>query len=240
MSGLSKAEPLYASIKSYVLDGVQSGALKPNDRVPSEAELVETFGVSRMTVNRALRELKAEGVITRISGVGTFIAEAKPQGHLIKIRNIAAEVRERGHEYSVQVVQNALEAATPAAAGQIGVAAGTPLFHSILVHKEAGSPIQLEDRLVLASAAPDYGGIDFSAMTPNEHLTQAAPLQRVDHTVRAILPDRQTQALLGVPATEPCLLLIRRTWSRDRIVSYACLTHPSSRFEFSDSFVVQP
>lgn len=230
------AEPRYAAIKKYLLDAVSAGELKPGDRVPSESELVAKFDVSRMTVNRALRELKAEGVLLRVAGVGSFVAEPRPQGHLIEIRNIAEEIRARGHEYSARVIQNAAEEATAGTAAFLGVSPSTALFHSIIVHHEAGVPIQLEDRYVLAAAAPDYGAVDFTQTTPNEYLMRVAPLERVEHKVHAIMPDTRTRQYLAMSEDEPCLLLTRRTWSQSRIVSYARLSHPGSRFEFSADF----
>jgi GntR family histidine utilization transcriptional repressor len=209
----SIAEPRYATIKKFVTDAVSSGQLKPGDRVLSESALVERFDVSRMTVIRALRD------------------------HLIEIRNIAEEIRARGHEYSAVVVRNAAERASRDVAALMGISVGTAMFHSIIVHHESGVPIQLEDRFVLASAAPDYGSVDFSKMTPNEYLMKAAPLERFAHKVRAIMPDAPTRKLLLMDEGEPCLLVERQTWSRSRIVSHARLIHPGSRFEFSDTFV---
>ena len=230
------AEPLYATIKKHILEGVHSGDLKPGDKIPSESELVEQFEVSRMTVNRALRELKDEGIVVRLAGVGSFVADPKPVGHLMAVRNIAEEVKERGHEYSALVVKNCAETASKKTAPLLGVSIGTRIFHSMIVHSETGLPIQLEERWVLAALLPEYGSLDFSKMTPNEYLMKAAPLQRVEHKVRAIMPDPATRDLLEMGENEPCLLVIRQTWSRDRIVSHARLTHPASRFEFSDTF----
>jgi GntR family histidine utilization transcriptional repressor len=231
-------EPRYAAIKSSILDAISSGALKPGDRLKSESELRREFGVSRMTANRALRELQDAGVVVRMPGVGSFVADPSAKGHLIEIRNIADEIRSRGHAHSAHVVSNRPQKADRKVAALLGIAPGTPVFHSIIVHQEAGRPIQLEDRFVLASAAPGYDQADFTRMTPNEYLMRAAPLDRVDHTVRAILPDSTMQELLQIQSSEPCLLLIRRTWSKSSLVSHARLTHPGSRFEFNDSFSV--
>lgn len=236
--GDTSPEPRYAAIKQYVLNSISSGRLKPGDRLQSEAELVEQFSVSRMTASRALRELQNAGVIVRLPGVGSFIAEPAPQGHIIEIRNIADEIRSRGHEYGAKVEMNQAEKANRKTAPLLGVAVGTRIFHSVIVHHEAGLPIQLEERFVLAAAAPEYDSIDFSQTTPNEYLVQVAPLERVDHTVRAVAPDARARELLGMKDGEPALLLVRQTWSRSRVVSYAVLTHPGSRFEFSDTFTV--
>lgn len=230
--------PRYAAIKMFIRDAIKSGTLRPGDRVLSEAELVSRFGVSRMTANRALRELQSVGVLVRRAGSGSFVAEPRPIGHMIEIRNIADEVRARGHAYRARVVQNEAVKATADTAALMGVAAGTRLFHSIIVHHEAEFPIQLEERIVLASAAPDYGDMDFTRTTPNEYLTRIAPLERVEHRVRAAMPDDPTRTLLGLSDGEPVLVMIRQTWSRGRLVSHAWLTHPANRFELSASFAV--
>jgi GntR family histidine utilization transcriptional repressor len=228
----------YAAIKQSICDAVRDGHLKPGDRVSSEAELVEQFGVSRMTANRALRELQAAGVLVRRAGSGSFVAEPKPIGQMIEIRNIAEEIRDRGHVYRARVVQNDEIRANAETAALLQVPVGTKLFHSIIVHHEAEFPIQLEERFVLASAAPDYGKIDFTQMTPNEYLTRTAPLERVEHRVRAEVPDAQTHSMLGLSDGEPVLRMTRRTWSHARLVSHAWLTHPGSRFELSAAFSI--
>ena len=96
--------PLYQKVKDHILKKLERGDLVPNSRVPSENELVAALNVSRMTANRALKELAAEGLLVRVAGVGTFVAEAQTKGHLVEVRNIAEEVRERGHSYSNIVV----------------------------------------------------------------------------------------------------------------------------------------
>ncbi len=233
-----RSPPRYAAIKQSISDAVRDGLLKPGDRVPSEAELVEQFDVSRMTANRALRELQASGIVVRRAGVGSFIAEPRPIGQMIEIRNIAEEVRGRGHIYRARVVQNLEERAGAETAALLEVPLGTRIFHSIIVHHEAEFPIQLEERFVLASAAPDYGKIDFTQMTPNEYLTRTAPLERVEHRVCAMMPDERTHGMLGLADGEPVLRMTRRTWSRSRLVSHAWLTHPGTRFELSAAFSI--
>ncbi|MBM0169758.1 histidine utilization repressor [Altererythrobacter sp. C41] len=233
-----QAIPHYKVIKRSISDAVKKGDLKAGDRIPSESELVAQFNVSRMTANRALRELQAAGIIVRHAGKGSFIAEPAPIGQLIEIRNIADEVRERGHVWRARVVGNDEERADAETAALLQVALGTRLFHSVIVHYEDDMPIQLEERFVLASIAPDYGQCDFTQTTPNEYLTRIAPLERVEHRVSAMMPDERTRALLALAEGEPALRMTRRTWSRGRLVSHAWLTHPGNRFELSAAFAI--
>jgi DNA-binding GntR family transcriptional regulator len=94
------ATPIFQRIKDYLTGEIAAGRWKEGDLVPSEQALVRQFGVSRMTVNRAVRELTAEQVLTRRQGAGTFVAPQKYQATLVEIRNIADEVRARGHAHS--------------------------------------------------------------------------------------------------------------------------------------------
>jgi len=174
----------------------------------------------------------------RRAGSGSFIAEPRPIGQMIEIRNIAEEIRERGHAYRARVIQNREERANVDTAALLEVSVGTKLFHSIIVHHEAEFPIQIEERFVLASIAPDYGTLDFTRMTPNEYLTCIAPLERVEHRVCATMPDERMRGMLGLSASEPVLQMTRRTWSRSRLVSHAWLTHPGTRFELSAAFSI--
>ena len=107
------AAPLYAGVKQMILDRIHSGEWPPKYRVPSENELVVELGVSKMTANRALRELASEGELVRIQGVGSFVAERKGASALFEVRNIAEEIAERGHSHQAKVIVLAREAASP-------------------------------------------------------------------------------------------------------------------------------
>ena len=156
---------------------IASARWKEGDLVPSEQALVRQFGVSRMTVNRAVRELTAEGVLTRRQGSGTYVAPQKYQATLVEIRNIADEIRSRGRAHRSQLLLLREEASSAALAAGFELAPGAPLYHSTIVHFENDVPIQVEDRWVNPACAPDYLEQDFTTITPNEHLMAAAPLQ---------------------------------------------------------------
>lgn len=237
-NGDALPSPRYREIKRFILDAIKSGRLTAGDRVPSEAELTTQFAVSRMTANRALRELTAMGVVVRRAGSGTFIASVKPIGHMIEIRNIAEEIRTRGHTYRSRVLLNETVLADRSSAALLNVRVGTRLFHSLIVHHEAEFPLQLEDRFVLAAAAPGYAKLDFTITTPNEYLTRVAPLEKVEHRVVARMPDEYARGILGMQRGEPVLVMTRKTWSGGRLVSHAVLTHPANRYELTATFEV--
>jgi GntR family histidine utilization transcriptional repressor len=225
--------PRYQQLKAHIVAAIQSGRLRPRDRVPSEQDLVRRFGVSRMTANRALRELASDGILVRQSGVGTFVAEALSRSHALDVRNIAEEIRERGHVHGARVVRLEKLAADRDIADRLGLRPGGAVFHSLIVHLENDVPIQVEDRYVSAHAAPGYLRQDFTRTTPNEYLSTVAPLQTVEHFIRAEVPAPRIRGMLRMAADEPCLVIHRRTWSGGRPVSVAHLHHPGSRYELT-------
>lgn len=229
-SGGSDLQALYAKVKQMIVSRISDGDWRPGDRLPSENDLVRELGVSRMTINRALRELSIEGVIVRTKGVGSFVAEAKPYAELLEVRNIAEEIAQRGHRYMALVVLVATELATPKVAQALGLGPAAPVFHSVIVHHENDLPVQLEDRFVNPAAAPDYLDHDFTATTPNVVLSSAAPLTEAEHIVEAVLPTPWECRLLAISEADPCLLIQRRTWSNDVSVSTARLLYPGARY----------
>ncbi len=226
----------YQRIKEYISDKIMSGEWPVGHRVPTEYELTKLFAVSRMTVNRAVRELTAEGLVSRNRGAGTVVTNERPSLDLVEIRNIADDVRSRGHEHSSVVHLLRQENATRSVAESIGLRIGAKVFHSIIVHFENHWPIQLEDRYVNPKSAPEYLKQDFTDHTPNAYLMTVGPLERVEHTIEAVLPNRIAREMLHMSPTEPCLLLHRRTWSLGRVVSRAWLTFPGSRHRLGAAF----
>lgn len=231
-----RSVPRYRQLKDAIIDRISTGQLRPRDRVPSENDLVVAHGVSRMTANRALRELHAEGVVERVAGIGTFVADLRAASHVLEVRNIADEIEHRGHRHSARLVKVARQHARGKVAGALEVSPGTDVWHVLIVHAENDVPVQLEDRHVVADFAPEFGAQDFEAITPSAYLSGIAPLARAEQRVRAAMPNAAVRRHLGMAAGEPCLVVIRRTWAADRIVSFGRMHHPADRFELAGQY----
>ncbi|URQ59934.1 histidine utilization repressor [Pantoea alhagi] len=229
--------PLYAKVKQAISKQISAGVWRPHDRIPSEAELVAQFGFSRMTINRALRELTDEGLLVRLQGVGTFVAEPKGQSALFEIRSIADEITARHHQHRCEVLKLEQIEADFTQAAALDVEEGTPVFHSVMVHFENDVPVQIEDRCVNAMVAPHYLQQDFTATTPHAYLSLVAPLTEGEHIVEAVKSTPEEQMLLQIDDSEPCLLIHRRTWSTQHIVSHARLLFPGSRYRLQGHFM---
>ncbi|OHU86367.1 MULTISPECIES: histidine utilization repressor [Pseudoalteromonas] len=224
------AQPKFAQIKQYIIDNIRAGTWHENQRVPSENELAEQFNVSRMTARRALSELTDTGILTRSQGLGTFVASFKSQSSLLEIKNIADEVRLRNGHYSCTVLSLESMAAVAPIAIALGVEVDSQVYRSVLIHNENDTPLQVEERFVNPTLAGDYLQQDFADFTPHEYLSHVAPLTEARHTVEAIMPSNEVCQWLGLFNEEPCLQVIRRTWSAEGIVSFARLISPGSKY----------
>lgn len=176
LSPLSTPAPLYEQVKKMITDNISNGAWPPNYRIPSEAELVAHLGFSRMTINRALRELTHQGLLVRMQGVGTFVAEPKGQSALFEVHSIRDEILARNHRHHCKIILLDKVQANSEQAAALNLSVGAPIFHSIIVHYENDTPVQIENRYVNPVVAPDYLQQDFLKITPHDYLSRVAPL----------------------------------------------------------------
>ena len=232
----SAGSPAYEQVKGWIRQHIASGAWKPGDVVPSEATLMEQFAISRMTANRALRELATEGLVTRVQGSGTRVAQLHRISSQLVIRDIHEEVAERGHVHGTRVLKVAQEKAGAEVADSLALRKGGRVFHTVLVHLENGVPIQYEDRYVNPQAAPAYLETDFTRTSPTLHLLQHAPLTEASYTIEACLPTAEEARALEIRTSEPCLVMMRRTVSGAKVASVARQLYPGTRYSFSGQF----
>jgi GntR family histidine utilization transcriptional repressor len=224
------AAPLYEKVKHYVIDKIDSGEWSTKDRLPGEPELSRDLGISRMTVNRALRELATEQVLERIPGVGTFVSPPKPVAAVVTIHNIADDIRARGEVYSCKVIDlSTVEPPHEVRVG-MGLRPQKKVSRAVIVHAADGLAVQLERRWVRPDFAPDFLDQDFTATTTTEYLYSIMPPTDAEHVIEAVMPDPETARRLRITRNEPCLVVTRRTWVGDKITSYMRLYHPGSRF----------
>jgi len=223
----------YQKIKTFILDGISGGQWQSGSRLPSENQLADQFSLSRMTVNRAIKELESAGIVERIQGKGTFVAPPRPLTSVLKIQGIDQEIIARGSVYCCEVVELKSVAAPADVATMLGVEPDAELFYSSIIHFENKTPIQLAQRWLLPWLAPEFLGQDFSDKTPHEYLMGVAPFTHGEHTIEACVPEVRIRRRLELAMDEPALLIHRRTWVKKKIGTYVKLYHPGNRFQIT-------
>jgi len=229
-------ETRYEAVKRHVLSAIEEGTYGAGDKLPSENELVQALGVSRMTVNRALRELTEQGHIVRRAGMGSFVAGRRMRGHAADIISIRDELARRGETWSALVQTAEKKLAPTDVGGEFSDVILPEFFHLVILHRGDTRPIELEDRWVNPEIAPDMLEQDFNIITTTEYLLSVAPLLHAEHVVRAVIPTNHEAFLLDVDNQTPCLEISRRTWTGDRVASFARLLYPGDRYELTARF----
>lgn len=222
-------QPLYEKVKDYVLCQIRAGSWQPGHRIPSENELVLLLGISRMTANRALRELTAAGHLERRQGLGTFVASRPARSELLQIRDIADEIAARGHRHQAQVLLLERISSPADVQARLELAQPRPVFHSMIVHFEEGVAVQLEERFVNPALVPDYGQQDFTVVTPSDYLLRVTPVSEIEQEVRAEPAGAVVAGRLDIPTGAACLIVERRTWSGRIVATFSRFTYAGSR-----------
>ena len=228
--------PRYEQVKRHIMEGIEAGSYVAGDKLPSENELVRALGVSRMTVNRALRELTEEGHILRRAGMGSFVADRRMRGHAADILSIRDELAARGEVWSADVLALEARELPKEVAVEFGWQERAHAYYLLVLHKGDGTPIELEERWVNPSVAPELIAQDFTAQTPTDYLLAVAPLLRAEHVVRAVGAAAHEARYLEIDRGSPCLEISRRTWTGERVASYARLLYPGDRYELTARF----
>ncbi len=236
MGKLDQPYALYEKIKRSVVREIESGKLEPGDKVPSETQLAKEFNASRMTANRALKELTEENRILRVQGVGTFVAKIKPEASLLEIKSIAREINDWGGVHSCEILLLEEERLSREVAGKMDLPEGDRIFHSIILHLDRGIGVQYSERYINPVVTPLYLDQDFTKMTPSDYLLKEAPIQEAEHIIEAVSVNKTIEQYLKIQPGQPCLSLTRRTWSFDRVATYSKIISPGSRYKLKGKF----
>jgi GntR family transcriptional regulator len=137
---------LVEDARHRLLDLINSGALRPGDRLGTERELAARLSVSRSTLRQVLAVLAEVGVVRRVPGRagGTFVAHTKVDRDLSVIVGLPEYLRRQGFVAGTQVLSATMSGADDAAAGHLAVPAGSLLIDIVRIRLADGIPISLE------------------------------------------------------------------------------------------------
>lgn len=136
--------PLYSQIRELLRERILDGTHTPLSRMPSEYEMCELFGVSRITVRQALNDLQKEGLIFKIHGKGTFVAKPKVYQNISSLQGLAESLAHQGYEVINQVRSIEFKAATPEIAARLALEPGAVIAEIQRVRLINREPVSLE------------------------------------------------------------------------------------------------
>ena len=227
---------LYQRIRDDIEARIMSGEWPPGHRVPFEHELMAEYGCSRMTVNKVLSTLAANGLIMRRRRAGSVVAVPSTERAVLEIQDFALEAARAGTVYRFRILHREVEPLDAAAAQRIGITAGTEMLSVATLHLMDGVPGAYEQRLISLATVPEAAGERFANDPPGTWLLRRVPWTDAEHIVRAINADGALAKRLQMEQGAACLVLERRTWQAGAFVTEARITYPGDRHHLVGRF----
>ncbi|MEO0996332.1 MAG: UTRA domain-containing protein [Pseudomonadota bacterium] len=223
------AQPRYLQIKHALLDQIQTGELQPDDRIPSEHKLAQQYSVSRLTVQRAIRELVSEGLLRRTQGSGTFVTSNLHRFSLLEVRDVVDEISRLGGEPASEVLMHRRITPPPEIDELLELDAGVEVFHVAVLQSMDGEPVAHEERFAVVDVYPDFLDQDFSRRSVFDYLASRSVLEEIENVVCAVNVGKRLAGLLEIDVNEPCIRVQRRNWYRKQCVTLTRITYAGSR-----------
>jgi GntR family transcriptional regulator len=228
------AIPAHAQIEDQLADRIASGELEVGRRLPSERDLAEELGVSRMTVRQALASLARRGQIERGVGRGTFVAARKVEHDHSRVAGFTEQMLEAGIEPAAVVVGAEERPATKLIAEALGIAPGDPMARIERVRSGGGVALTLEDSWVPLAPFPDLLShpLDGSLYALMRDAYGLEPVRAVERLEPVLARPHEAEAL-GVPEGSPLMLVERVAYAADgTAVEWARDRHRGDRARF--------
>lgn len=225
---------LTARVREELEDRISRGELAPGEQLPTERELRDEFGVSRVTVRRALASLSDEGLVYAIQGRGTFVAS----GRLAEPPNTLQSFHELVANEHVTVGAQPLRVDTRAAsideAEKFGIAPGAPLFELVRLRTLDELPVAIDSTTLPLSIDPELPGLDWSQESLYARLVGAdhAPVA-ADYAVEARAADASVASLLAATPGSPVLVAESEVSdAAGRVIVIGVITYRGDRYRF--------
>ncbi len=228
--------PLHQRIRADIEARIRSGEWAPGHRAPTEAELMEAYGCSRMTVNKAMIALVEAGLIVRRKRAGSFVARPKVHAPVLNIPDIQSEIVARGEAYAFRLLSRTVRLADRDSPEEVELAAGGKLLALDGVHDAGGRPFALERRLVSLKAVPEIAKADFSTHPPGAWLLEHVAWTEAESRISAVNADADDARLLALDEGAACLVVDRRTWREGQHVTRVRQIFPGEAYDLVARF----
>ncbi|HEX5828366.1 MAG TPA: GntR family transcriptional regulator [Candidatus Limnocylindrales bacterium] len=216
-------------------------ASSPGDPLPSDAELCAEFGVSRMTARNAMQRLADEGLVMRVPGRGSFVAEPPAHRRADRLLTFSREMERRGRHPSSRVLNREIRPSTGAEAAALGLTPGEPVVVLRRLRCADDEPIAIEDATLVRGTAPAVMAADLEAGSLHDALAHAGyHLRRGTATIAAASATPEDARLLGLAKGAP-LLVERRVIldSQGRRIEATESRYPADRYALEILFEVE-
>lgn len=228
--------PIYYQIKEILLEMIENEELKCGDTIPTERELSEFQGVSRMTVNKAVLELVNQGILYREQGKGTFVAKPKENHELKHLKSFTEEMRERGLNSTVRILSFKVKQATKQVKTILDMTGeDNKIIEIKRLRISDNEPVAIETAYIPHDLCPDMTkkmieGKSLYGIFRNKYKYYP---NKAKQTIEPIMLNEYERTLLNQPSTSLALLFKRNTYTRDGIhIEYTNAIYRSDKYKY--------
>ncbi|MEX1172392.1 MAG: GntR family transcriptional regulator [Chloroflexota bacterium] len=198
-------QPQYRQIEQALRERIAT--MRPGARLPSDAELCEEFGVSRMTARNAMQRLAEDGLIAREPGRGSFVAEPPTYRRANRLMTFTQEMLRAGRVPSSRVLARDLRPATSVEAISLAITVGDPVVQLRRLRLADGEPVALESSVLISACADAVMAADLARGSLHETLGRAGiALRRGTGTISASAATADDAKALAIPLGSPLLV----------------------------------
>ncbi|ERS00501.1 MAG: GntR family transcriptional regulator [Pseudomonadota bacterium] len=226
--------PLYVQIRDRLRRDILDGTYQVHERLPSENEMMGVFGVSRITIRQALRDLHNEGLVFSAQGKGTFVSKPKAVQNVQRLEGFGEAMAAQGYEASARVLSIQQLKAPKAVVAALDLQPGEDTIEVKRVRYLNRSPVCIENSYFPMDIGRRMFGLDLSGdIFPMLENLFGIPLGGADISLDAIMADDEAQQFLNLKTGEAILRVERLTHNRDgRPIDFEYLCYRGDSFKY--------
>lgn len=220
-AAILKGVPKYTQIKEELKRKILVGEWKANSMIPTENQLCEQFGVSRITIRAAIEELQQEGYIQKIQGKGTFVRGGAIEQRLSKFYTFGDELKKRGYKEVATMIEFLEVEADEDLADHLKIIPGEKVYKITRTRSVESGPYALETSYIPVADAPGMTEEEVNHFGLYKSMAaKGCYVQTAIESFTAVNLDQHQAALLETDVNKAAISLIRTTFSGQRIVEY--------------------
>jgi len=208
-------QPLYMQIKEAIKQRILDGDYIAHERLPSESELMKVFGVSRITVRQALRDLHNDGMVFSVQGKGTFVSKPKAVQDVQRLQGFGEAMAPQGYETSARVISVSETRASQEVAEALNISRNKKIIELKRVRFLNREPISVDHSFFPYEIGQKLQGRDLTQdifpLLENEF---GILLEHADLQIEATTANEEQAGYLNIDGSVPVLKIRRLVFSQ--------------------------
>jgi len=227
--------PLYYKLAENIEEQINNDIYEKGEKIPSERELCEIYGVSRMTVRLAIDELVKKGKLEKVQGKGIYVLSKSIVQNLNKVYSYSKEMNKQGKISSTKMIKRKIVKADEKLAKKLRVPIGENLLYIERLRLAENVPIMVEKTWFIYNVTPFLMDIDFTKKGLYKTLDEDYGIRfnKAIETFKATQLNSYECRLLNCPNDQYGLLIKRLSYSDDKIICCSSIVSKGDTFEFT-------